>query len=147
MAHIHQQIRDYVATQIGGIGMFNGRVYKMRDYALDDAKLPAAVVYTNTTQSNPVTIGLQTARGALELTVELHIKGGILTVSDDLDAACALVENSLGDDFYLDGLVKSCVLSSTQIGVNVEGAQSVASVTLVYDVEYVTLTTDVETAR
>jgi hypothetical protein len=147
MAHIHQQIRDYVATRIGEIAMFSGRVYKMRDYALDDAKLPAAVVYTNTTQSAPVTIGLKTARGELELTVELHIKGASLTVSDDLDAACALVENVMGGDFDLGGLAKAIVLSSTAINVNVEGAQSIASVTLVYSVEYVTVASDVETAR
>jgi hypothetical protein len=145
MSHIHQQIRDYVATQLGAIGMFSGRVYKMRSYALDAEKLPAIVVYTNTQQSNPITIGTKTARGQLELAVQIHIKGASNTISDDLDAACVLVENVMGGIFDLNGLAKSCVLSTTEINVNVEGGQSVASAALVYAVEYVTLSADVET--
>ena len=129
MSHIHQQIRDYVATQLGAIGMFSGRVYKMRSYALNAEKLPAVVVYTNTQQSNPITI----------------VKGASNAISDDLDAACVLVENVMGGIFDLNGLAKSCVLSTTEINVNVEGGQSVASAALVYAVDYVTLSADTET--
>ena len=51
MSHINNQIRDQIASIIGALPFFSGRVYKMRSYALDDEKLPAAVIYTNS-QSN-----------------------------------------------------------------------------------------------
>ena len=63
MAHMNQQIRDRVATIIGALPFFSGRVYKMRSYALNEAKLPAAVVYTNSQSSSLVSIGFRTLQG------------------------------------------------------------------------------------
>lgn len=147
MAHIHQQIRDHVATHLNAIGTFTGKVYKMRNYAIDDAKLPAVSVYTNTQQSSVITIGMMTARGTLEVVVEIYVKGASATISDTLDEACALVENALAADFTINGLAKSCILSETDIDINVEGERAVASARLVYAVEYVTSIGDVETAQ
>lgn len=147
MAHIHQQIRDHVATQVNAIGTLTGKVYKMRNHAIDDAKLPAAVVYTNTQQSSVITIGMMTARGSLELVVEIYVKGASATISDTLDELCVLVENALAADFTVNGLAKSCVLTGTEIDINVEGERAIASARLVYAVEYVTSIGDVETAQ
>ena len=147
MSHIHQQIRDYIATQLAGIGMFGGRIYKMRDYAIDDQKLPALAIYTNTQQSSLVTIGMMTARGNLDLVVEIHVKGANVSISDTLDAACVLVENEMGSHFDVGGLAKSCVIKSTEISVGTKGEVATASATLVYSVQYVTSIADVEIAQ
>ena len=147
MAHINQQIRDRVADIIGALPFFSGRVYKMRSYALDDAKLPAAVVYTNSQSSSLVSIGFRTLQGSLNLTVDIHIKGSSATIVNAIDDACVLIEDAIGSDFSLNGLVKSCVLTETDVDINVEGEKPTASARLSYVAEYVTSIADVETPR
>jgi len=147
MAHINQQIRDRVADIIGALPFFSGRVYKMRSYALDEAKLPAAVVYTNSQSSSLVSIGFRTLRGTLNLTVDIHIKGSSATIVNQIDDACVLIEDAIGSDFSLNGLVKSCVLTETDVDINVEGEKPTASARLSYVAEYVTSVADVETPR
>ena len=147
MAHMNQQIRDRVADIIGALPFFSGRVYKMRSYALDDAKLPAAVVYTNSQSSSLVSIGFRTLQGSLNLTVDIHIKGSSATIVNAIDDACVLIEDAIGSDFSLNGLVKSCVLTETDVDINVEGEKPTASARLSYVAEYVTSIADVETPR
>ena len=147
MAHMNQQIRDRVATIIGALPFFSGRVYKMRSYALDEAKLPAAVVYTNSQTSSLVSIGFRTLQGSLNLTVDIHINGSSATIVNQIDDACVLIEDAIGSDFSLNGLVKSCVLTETDVDINVEGEKPTASARLSYVAEYVTSVDDVETPR
>lgn len=147
MAHMNQQIRDRVADIIGALPFFSGRVYKMRSYALDEAKLPAAVVYTNSQSSSLVSIGFRTLQGSLNLTVDIHIKGSSATIVNAIDDACVLIEDAIGSDFSLNGLVKSCVLTETDVDINVEGEKPTASARLSYVAEYVTSIADVETPR
>ena len=147
MSHMNQKVRDEIATIIGALPFFSGRVYKMRSYAIDDAKLPAAVVYTNTQASSLTTIGFRTLRGTLSVSVGVHVKGSSATIMNQIDDACVLIEDAIGSNFSLNGLVKSCVLTDTDIDISVEGEKPVASAQLSYTVEYVTSITDVETAR
>ena len=147
MSHINNQIRDRLYEIIDDLAFFSGRVYKMRSYALDDAKLPAAVVYTNSQSSSLATIGTMTLMASLEVIVEVFIKGPSGTVVNQIDDACALIENAIGADFQLSGLVKSCILSRSDININVEGDQPVANARLSYSVQYVTSLADLETAR
>ena len=147
MAHMNQQIRDRVADIVGALPFFSGRVYKMRSYALDEAKLPAAVVYTNSQSSSLVSIGFRTLQGSLNLTVDIHIKGSSATIVNQIDDACVLIEDAIGSDFSLNGLVKSCVLTETDVDINVEGEKPTASARLSYVAEYVTSIADVETPR
>ena len=147
MSHVRQQIRDRVATLVTGLPTTGSSVYKMRRYALDDAKLPAICVYTTDESSSLITIGSRTLRRVINVVVDIIIKGSSATISDSLDTICVSAEEAMAADFTLNGLAKSSVLTSSEIDVNVEGEKSIASARLVYAVEYVTLITDVETAR
>lgn len=147
MSHVRQQIRDRVATLVTGLPTTGASVYKMRRYALDDAKLPAICVYTTDESSSLITIGSRTLRRVINVVVDIIIKGSSTAVSDSLDTICVSAEEAMAADFTLNGLAKSSVLTSSEIDVNVEGEKSIASARLVYAVEYVTLITDVETAR
>lgn len=147
MSHVRQQIRDRVATLVTGLPTTGASVYKMRRYALDDAKLPAICVYTTDESSSLITIGSRTLRRVINVVVDIIIKGSSTSVSDSLDTICVSAEEAMAADFTLNGLAKSSVLTSSEIDVNVEGEKSIASARLVYAVEYVTLITDVETAR
>ena len=147
MSHINNQIRDRIATIIGALPFFSGRVYKMRSYAIDDAKLPAAVIYTNSQTNSLVTIGTKTSMGSLQVYVEIFIKGQSSTIINQIDDACVLIEDAIGSDFQLSGLVKSCILSQSDVDINVEGEKTVANARLSYAVQYVTLLADLETPR
>lgn len=147
MSHVRQQIRDRVATLVTGLPTIGASVYKMRRYALDDAKLPAICVYTTDESSSLITIGSRTLRRVINVVVDIIIKGSSTAVSDSIDTICVSAEEAMAADFTLNGLAKSSVLTSSEIDVNVEGEKSIASARLVYAVEYVTLITDVETAR
>ena len=147
MSHVRQQIRDRVATLVTGLPTTGASVYKMRRYALDDAKLPAICVYTTDESSSLITIGSRTLRRVINVVVDIIIKGSSTAVSDSLDTICVSAEEAMAADFTLNGLAKSSVLTSSEIDVNVEGEKSIASARLVYAVEYITLITDVETAR
>jgi hypothetical protein len=147
MSHVRQQIRDRVATLVTGLPTTGNSVYKMRRYALDDAKLPAICVYTMDESSSLITIGSRTLRRVINVVVDIIIKGSSTTVSDSIDTICVSAEEAMAADFTLNGLAKSSVLTSSEIDVNVEGEKSIASARLVYAVEYITLITDVETAR
>lgn len=147
MSHLNTQIRDHIAAVIGAIPFFSGKVYEMRSYSLDEAKLPACVVYTNRQSSKMTTIGFRTSIASLEVIIDIHIKGSSATITNEVDDACALIEDALGADFTLGGLVKSCVLSETDVDISVEGEKPIASARLSYAVEYVTNIADLETAR
>lgn len=147
MSHVRQQIRDAVATRLTGLPTTGNAVYKMRKYALDDAKLPALCVYTGDETSALLTIGLRTLRRVNNIVVEGYCKGPSTSVYDSIDIIAMEVEEAIGSDFTLGGLAKSMVLVGTEVDVNVQGETSIASVKLVYAVEYITSIGDVETAR
>ena len=99
MSHVRQQIRDYASALLTkfifdrfGIEIldrFNvqlsarlddklistGTLYKFRRYALDDAQLPALIVYTTNDVTNLATMGSRTLSHNLELRVDVINKG------------------------------------------------------------------------
>lgn len=147
MAHVRQQIRDRIATVLSGIAGFATSVYKMRRYALDDAKLPAIAVYTVDESSNLITIGSRTLRRVVNVGIEIVAKGASTTIADTIDGYAVSVEETLANDFTINGLAKSCILTSSTIDVNVEGEKAVGTARLVFAVEYITVINDVEIAR
>lgn len=147
MAHVRKQIRDRVATLVTGLPTTGANVYKMRRYALDDAKLPAICVYTMDESSSLITIGSRTLNRTINVAVQAFAVGSSTAISDTIDAICVEVEEAIAADFQLNGLAKSCVLTESQIDISVEGEKSVGNVSLIYSVDYVTTIGDVETAR
>lgn len=147
MAHVRQQIRDQIATTLTGLTTTGSNVYKMRRYALDDAKLPALCIYTVDETSNLITIGARTLRRVINVNVETILKGSSTAISDSLDAVCVEVEEAMAAAFDVGGLAKSAILISTEVDLNVEGEKTIGSARMVYSVEYVTSIEDPETAR
>ena len=147
MAHVRQQIRDRIATVLAGITGFSTSIYKMRRYALDDAKLPAIAVYTVDENSSLITISSRTLRRVINVGVEIVAKGASTSIADTMDGYAVSVEEAIANDFTINGLAKSCVLTSSTIDVNVEGEKAIGTARLVFAAEYVTAINDVETAR
>jgi hypothetical protein len=147
MTHVRKQIRDAIATTVTGLATTGASVYKMRRWALDDSKLPALCVYTGDESSSLITVGSRTLRRVINVVVEGYCKGSSTTVADTIDAICVEVEEAIAANFTLGGLAKATILTSTEVDINAQVESAIASVRLVYAVEYVTAIGDVETAR
>ena len=51
--HIRQQIREYFGTTLTGLTTTGSNVYESRVYPIENAKLPALVIYTKSETSEP----------------------------------------------------------------------------------------------
>lgn len=166
MAHVRKQIRDYVAVLLTGyvydrFGIVlldrsgsklevnntllpTGSIYKSRHYALDDSKLPAILVYTESDITNLATIGNRTLAHNLELGIDILNKGASGSIFENVEQFAADIVWVLENDYDFGGLVKSCELASMQTDTNSQGERTVASAQLRFNVRYVTAIGDCE---
>lgn len=160
MAHVRQQIRDYVATLLidliydrFGIVILDrsgsqissnesilstGTIYKYRRYALDDSKLPALIVYTPSEDVSLATIGERTLTRTLELRVDIINKGASTSIFENVEEFCAEMARAVEEDYDLGGLAKSCILVQTDIGVDTSGESAIGTGKLFFNVNYTT---------
>lgn len=159
MAHVRQQIRDYVADLLVNFifdrfGIViqdrfssklevrqsgeNGTLYKFRRYALDDDLLPALIVYTTTDISRLATIGQRTMNHSLELRVDIINKGSSTNIFENIEQLSADLIGKVEEDFYLGGLAKSCVLASSDFDVETGGEKAIGSGKMIFNVQYTT---------
>jgi hypothetical protein len=159
MAHVRQQIRDYVADLLVNFifdrfgiviqDRFNvnlearqvgetGTLYKFRRYALDEEKLPALIVYTTTDLSRLATIGQRTMTHDLELRVDIVNKGSSLNIFENIEQFSAELISKVEEDFFLGGLAKSCVLASSDFDVETGGEKAIGSGKMIFNVQYTT---------
>ena len=146
MSHVRQQIRDRMVTILTGLPTTGTKVYAMRKYALDDSKLPCLLIYTMDESSSLITIGSRTLMRNLTVAVETIVKNSD-SVQDIVDNICRDVEEAVAADFTLNGLVKSCILTGTEINIVVDADRPISSARLVFTAQYITTIGDVETAR
>lgn len=159
MAHVRQQIRDYVADLLVNFirdrfgiiirdrfdailqprgGGNQGTLYKFRRYALDEDQLPALIVYTTTDISRLATIGQRTMNHSLELRVDIINKGASTSIFENIEQFAADLIHSVESDFYLGGLAKSCVLASSDFDVETGGEKAIGSGKMIFNVQYTT---------
>ena len=160
MAHVRQQIRDYVATLLTGFiydrfGIVlrdragnqltdgdsilgTGTIYKFRRYALDESQLPALCVYTTSDITNLATIGERKLEHSLELRVDIINKGSSLNIFENIEQFAADLAQVVGEDYDFGGLAKSCVLTSSDFAVQTTGEKAVGTGKLIFDVRYMT---------
>lgn len=160
MAHVRQQIRDYVAVLLTGFiydrfgivlldrtgskvrdnqsMLGTGSIYKFRKYALDDSLLPALIVYTTTDISNLFTMGQRTMSHSLELRVDVIDKGLSTNIFENIEQFSADLIREIEEDFDLGGLAKSCVLASSDFNVETGGEKAIGSGKMIFNVQYVT---------
>lgn len=148
MAHVRRQIRDKMVDVLkAGVSLVNRRVYASRIYSLTQDKLPALVVTTVSESSELMNMGsTKNLDRSVSISVDVYVRA-TETFDDDLDAICVQVEEAIGGNFYLDGLSKNTVLTSTEVEFSGEAEQPAGVARLTYDVRYVTSVADVELAK
>jgi len=130
-----------------GVSLVNRRVYASRIYSLTQDKLPALVVTTVSESSGLMNMGsTKNLDRSVSISVDVYVRA-TETFDDDLDAICVQVEEAIGGNFYLDGLSKNTVLTSTEVEFSGEAEQPAGVARLTYDVRYVTSVADVELAK
>jgi len=147
MVHVRHQIRDRIASVVTSAAtLVNQRVYTTRVYPLTAANLPAITVYTGSETSALQTMGARTLMRNLDVAVDIYVRATTNTDSD-VDAIAVQIEEAVANDFTVNGLAKSVVLTSTDIDFNAEAEQPIGIARLTFSVSYITAINDVKTAR
>jgi hypothetical protein len=147
MAHVRQQIRDRIVSVLkSNVSLVKRRVFSSRVYALTEKDLPAITVYAGSEASALQTIGVKTSARVVSIEVDLYVRA-TNNFDNDVDAIAVQIEEAIANDFTVNGLAKSAVLSGTDINFSGEAEQPVGSAKLTFDVRYDTAINDVETAR
>ena len=134
--HVRMQIRNQVVTQLTGLTTTAARVFDSRVYPLEDANLPALLIYTKSETSEPIEIGTnRTSERLLSLNIEAYVKS-TTNFEDTLDTICKEVEQAIAADPTLSGKAKDCYLESTEIEFNAEGEKPLAFCTLTFLTSY-----------
>lgn len=136
MSHARTQIRQAVVALLNGNTEAGNRVFSSRVHPLDDAKLPALLVYTP--QENIGERSMQrprTQQRQLQLAVEGYLKARG-DIDAEADALALEVEQLIAADPTLAGLVKDIMLESTATQLSGEGERPVAVITLTFAVLY-----------
>ena len=134
--HIRQQIREYIGTTLTGLTTTGSNVYESRVYPLENAKLPALIVYTKSETSEPIVIGTDRVMSR-ELTVVVEGYAKATSDFDDtIDTISKEVEQAIAADRTLDGKAKDTYLESTEIEFNGEGEKPLGYVSLTFLANY-----------
>lgn len=134
--HIRQQIREKFGTTLTGLTTTGSNVYESRVYPLENASLPALIIYTKSETSEPIVIGTQRLMSReLSVVVEGYAKA-TSNFDDTIDTISKEVEEAIAADRTLDGLAKDCYLESTEIEFNGEGEKPLGYVSLTFLTNY-----------
>ena len=76
MAHVRQQIRERVATEVTGLTTTGSKVYQSRVYPLQSSNLPGLLIYTTAESSEPIDMGGTTRlmNRVLSINIESYVK-------------------------------------------------------------------------
>ncbi len=145
MAHLRQQIRERIATDVTGLSTTGSNVFQSRIYPVEDGSLPCLLVYT-TTEDSEVTEMASPRPMTRILNVVIQGIVGATQPDDSLDNISKEVEVVMAGDVNINSLADSSYLSSTEIEVNADGAKPIGVVRLNYVVEYRNVDNNPETA-
>ena len=134
--HIRQQIREKFGTTLTGLTTTGSNVFESRVYPLENASLPALIIYTKSETSEPIVIGTQRLMSRdLLVVVECYAKA-TSNFDDTIDTISKEVEAAIAADRTLDGLAKDTYLESTEIEFNSEGEKPLGYVSLTFLTNY-----------
>ena len=134
--HIRQQIREKFGTTLTGLTTTGSNVFESRVYPLENASLPALIIYTKSETSEPIVIGTQRLMSRDLLVVVEGYAKATSNFDDTIDTISKEVEEAIAADRTLDGLAKDCYLESTEIEFNGEGEKPLGYVSLTFLTNY-----------
>jgi hypothetical protein len=136
MTHARTQIRNAVTAILLGNTLAQNRVFESRIYPLDNAKLPALLVYTKQESVSDYSISYpRTQNRQVQLTIEAYVKAH--NNCDEVADQIALeVEQLIAASPKLGGIAKDTALTSTEIQFSDDGEKPIAYAILSFTVSY-----------
>jgi hypothetical protein len=146
MSHVRKQIRDAYATALTGLTTTGANVFKGRYYQLQNAKLPALLIYTSSEAAEINVMG--SSRGSdrlISVTVEGYAKSSGV-VEDTLDQIAVEVEEAIAADVTFSGIAKDTTYTGFELDASADPEQTVAAMRITFVTRYRVAEDDVETA-
>ena len=134
--HLRRQIRERIAADVTSLVTTGSNVFQARVYPLEDAALPCLLVYSTSEESEILNQG--TPR-LLSRTLNITIQGVAAETSDvddKLDLIAKEIETALSADRDINSLAQDSFLTSTEIEINADGAKTVGTLRLNYQIDY-----------
>lgn len=143
MAHVRQQIREAFATVLTNANVASV-ISSSRVYPLPSTTTTAALIYTNTDSVTDTTLTApRNLTRELIIVVEC-VARKLADLDDQLDTLCKNVENAVGANNTLGGLVKDCILADTIITHDFNGDAPIGSARMQFRVMYRTAENNAE---
>lgn len=143
MAHVRQQIREAFATVLTNANVASV-ISSSRVYPLPPTTTTAALIYTNVDSVTDSTLHApRNLTRELVIVVEC-VARKLADLDDQLDTLCKNVENAVGANNTLTGLVKDCVLVDTSITHDFTGDAPIGSARMQFRVMYRTAENNAE---
>ena len=137
MPHARDNIKQKFLTKLTGNTIAGNSVFINRLQKLDDATLPAIIIFTKDEEIITTTISFpRTQDRLLKVTVECYAKGA--GAEGEVDQIAKQVEELILSNINLDGLVKNCKLESTEFIFNNDGQLPLSVTSLMFLVNYQT---------
>lgn len=144
MAHAREQVRNAVVSVLTTAAVAT-TISKSRVWPIAAKSNSVVLVYTNS-ESIPQTTLTYPRKFEREMNLVIEcVARDISTLDDRLDDLCEAVEDAIGADHTLGGVVKDCVLTDTQITLDSTGDAPIGSARMQFRVLYRTAETDAGT--
>ena len=143
MAHVRKQIRDNAVSTLMGLTTTGARVYASRVHPNEAANLPALCVYTINETSELIAMNENQLRRSLDLVVEGYARAKA-DLDDTLDTIATEVEEALAIDPTRGGIAHKTVITDTEVSLSDEGNQPIGVIRMLFQIDYVTSSGDVE---
>jgi hypothetical protein len=135
--HLRRRIREAIGTAVTGLTTTGSRVYQSRVYPLQDANLPALLVFSKSERVIVSTMGMPRV---LQRTVEIEVSAvakATVDLDDALDGICKEVEVALAMPVSaLAGLCETITLTATDIEMTGTADQPIGQARMTFEVEY-----------
>jgi hypothetical protein len=137
--HLRQQIVDAIATTVTGLATTSTRVFKERVYALEASNLPGILIedgaeqLMSTTLSTPRTFVREMRVNVIGAAASVSTLGATLNqIAKEVEIAMAMPVSALA------GKAKASRLATISKQMSGDGSQPLGTITLGYDVTYIT---------
>ena len=135
MAHLRQQIRERIGTDVTGLSTTGSNVFQSRIYPVEDGSLPCLLVYS-TSEDSEVTEMASPRPITRVLNVVIQGVSGSSTHDDSLDTISKEVEVAMSADIGINSLATDSYLSEVEISYSGEGSVPMGSVRMVFTINY-----------
>ena len=134
--HLRRQIRERIAADVTGLVTTGSNVFQSRIYPLEDAALPCLLVYSTSEESEILNQGTPRLQArTLNITIQ-GVAAESSDIDDKLDLIAKEIETALSADRDINSLAQDSFLTSTEIEINADGAKTVGTLRLNYQIDY-----------